>query len=153
NDRTRPTRVAVVVSDTPVFIHPRQLLEPLAKLNVGASLPVTEASADWFLITFPDQYLGPRVGYVHCSNVVARELGTVATIELTVPTVPESSTSGEKSATDQQLTGRHNEPVARSGMSTKKKIAIAAAITGAVIGAAILASKAGGGGGGAGAAV
>jgi hypothetical protein len=153
NEQRRPRRVKVVVANTPVFIHPRQLPEPLTNLNVGVSLPVSEASADWFLVAFENGPLGPRVGYVHCSNVEPGDgpPTTPSTAESFAPTSSSTSIVNETGVGQRQPP--ETQPPAKSRMSTKKKVAIAAVITGAVIGAAILASKAGGGGGGGGAAV
>jgi hypothetical protein len=60
-------------SDAPVFIEARVRPVPLTTLALGIVLTVLEADGEWYLIQFDDRRWGPRVGYIHCSNVTLEE--------------------------------------------------------------------------------
>ena len=67
----RPERVEVVRQESPVFIRPQVMPEPLARFRAGAQLTVVKREADWLLVNFDDSRWGHRVGYVHCADVTA----------------------------------------------------------------------------------
>ena len=68
-----PRRVAVSAPDAPVFIEARVRPVPLTTLALGRVLIVWEADGEWYLIQFDDRRWGPRVGYIHCSDVTFDE--------------------------------------------------------------------------------
>lgn len=62
--------VRVTADAARVYIYPRQMQQPLSALPQGTTLPVTQREGDWLFIRFQDRRWGPRVGYVHCADVV-----------------------------------------------------------------------------------
>jgi Zn-dependent protease with chaperone function len=68
-----PQRLAVAVDHSSIFIHPQVLQTPLKVLAKGLVLTVAGTEGQWYLIRFEDERLGPRAGYIHCSNVVVAD--------------------------------------------------------------------------------
>jgi hypothetical protein len=63
-----PVKV-IAASGAPVFIRPQVLQVPLTTLAADIQVPVIDWSGEWLLIRFEDLRWGPRVGYIHCTNV------------------------------------------------------------------------------------
>jgi hypothetical protein len=89
-----PKKVTVSTTKAPVFIEPRILQIPLTELSTGAELSVVQGAGDWYLVNFEDQRWGPRVGYIHCTQV---RLGTSSHNRL----VTTSSSAGAPAASPQ----------------------------------------------------
>ena len=66
--------VAVANADAPVFIEPEFRTLPLTRLPTNKTAEVVSAEGAWYLIRFNDERWGRRVGYIHCSDVVRREI-------------------------------------------------------------------------------
>jgi hypothetical protein len=70
---TRAERVDVIREQSPVFIRPQVMPEPLARFPAGTRLTVVKREAQWLLVNFDDRRWGQRAGYVHCADVTASQ--------------------------------------------------------------------------------
>lgn len=62
--------IAVLNPGSPVFIEPKLRLQPLTLLPAKETAEVISLDGAWYRIRFHDDRWGPRVGYIHCSDVV-----------------------------------------------------------------------------------
>jgi hypothetical protein len=65
--------LAIINTDSPVFIEPKLRTQPLTLLPLKKTAEVVSAEGAWYLIRFNDERWGRRVGYVHCSDVVRQD--------------------------------------------------------------------------------
>ena len=98
-EHSRPKTITVSTTKAPLYIEPRVLPASLTELPTGSEAPVVQVEGDWYLVRFEDTRWGPRVGYVHWTQL---QLGTSSH----APLVSTSSTASVPSAPPQ------SEPVA-----------------------------------------
>jgi hypothetical protein len=59
-----------VTADTaPAYVEPKVLQVPVETFHQGDALDITDRAGDWFLTRFQDRRWGPRVGFIHCSQL------------------------------------------------------------------------------------
>lgn len=161
------SRVAVRRASVPLYAEAASISGAAGTLAAGTLLDVSHAFGDRLYVR-AQRGSGDIVGFVACEDVILFDSGpkrwvveTAVERQASAPAVPAElppvATSAAALVAPSSVNPAAGVEPRKPGMSTKKKVAIAAAVTGAVIGAGILLKKyglpgGGGSGGGGGAA-
>src|SRR6187549_1109317 len=61
--------LSVIAKGAPIYIYPQVLAVPLVRQPIGAKVTARATVEDWYEVQFPDTQWGPRIGFIHCSQV------------------------------------------------------------------------------------